>query len=313
MKRSVVIVLGLTCLMGTVTLGQGTVSGSPGPAGPRQPVEDEFEGWQNHRLEHNLVLPQLAVGGNIRTSLLLHNLVSPHRQPWLASVDGVTLGKVLFFARDGQPLQVQINGITSTEFPFRLRPAEMILLQISRDGPVTSGWALIEVADSRNSSDDPGESDNSGSRQEVFRGKRILATAYFTITGDDGSVRSRVAVLPALYERRHFHHSIIPAQVKPEINTGVSVVNTGNSAVKVEFVLRAANGEFVKSRTISLAGGHQIARFIREFFPDGGFDVEFLGVLEIHSENEGIVTLGLLLTNGILTSLPSHHFGRWVD
>jgi hypothetical protein len=36
----------------------------------------------------------------------------------------------------------------------------------------------------------------------------------------------------------------------------------------------------------------------------------FLGYLKVDSSDEGIVTMGLLVGQGILTSLPTSHYGQ---
>jgi len=58
---------------------------------------------------------------------------------------------------------------------------------------------------------------------------------------------------------------------------------------------------------------NQTARFVNELFEDQDFSGGFRGTLEIRSDAEGIVSMGLLMTEGLLTSLPAHHFGRWTN
>lgn len=273
--------------------------------------------------ENNLVFAQMAVGEGIETNLSLLNVVDPQR----VGPNGTPLssGTVHFFAQDGSALPVRINGGEPTaEFAFSLEPFEMVWLLLTAEGPTTPGWMLIEV-DQRNSDDDgeddsssamrgpgPRNGDDGGSsdgNDDFESGERLLATAYFTTQDDQGAMISRVGVIPSKFLDDDYFTTVLAAQFSPGINTGAAIVNTGSSANTVQLRLRDVQGTLVASAPLTLEAGNQTARFIDELFP-GSVPEGFQGFLEIDADSSGIVTLGLLQTDLILTSLPTRHYGR---
>ena len=71
-----------------------------------------------------------------------------------------------------------------------------------------------------------------------------------------------------------------------------------------------ASRTYLPVNPFSLAAGNQTALFIDQLFP-GSVPDGFQGSLEVTTSEEGVVVMGLLMTQGILTSLPTHHFGGW--
>jgi hypothetical protein len=272
-----------------------------------------YYGWQGHDLEHNLVLPQVAVGGNTVTTIALFNMGNRQQMTWLDSEELVTTGTLYFFRQTGAALDVKNEGQTRSEIRFSLEASEILFLEITAEGPVTPGWMLIKV-----DSDDDGDDSSFGNwgrmdDHAIGRGERVMATAYYTIRNPNGKVDSQTAVMPAVFERGRFFNSVVTAQVSKSVNTGVALVNTSDTAASVRLVLRNSNGsEFVR-RTIELKAGNQTARFVDELFSDIDFSAGFRGMLEIQTDDEGIVSMGLLMSDGVLTSLPTHHYGTWIN
>ena len=270
--------------------------------------EDNGNGWGDHEINRNLVLPQFAVGDNITTTVILANLGNHRRLSWLAPGDCVTGGRVLFFSDSGNPLEVTVSETTSSEHSFLLGASEVQFLEVTREGDLATGWILIEV-DERSSSSGTGPSDwgyMDGKRLD--RGDRVMASAYYTITGEGGEVTSQVAVRPSKYEQEEFLTTIIPVQVSNGVNTGIALVNTGADDAKVTLRLRDATGAQAEEAVVDIPAGGQLAQFVTELF---GSSEAFRGVLEAETESEGIVAMGLLQTGQVLTSLPVHHYGRW--
>ncbi len=312
--------------------GQGNGSGGPGgqdpggqepagdqpgdSAGGQQPGTDHpgrFAGWQGLELERNLVLPQVAVGGDITTTLVLGNLGSRLRLGWLVSDQLVTTGTLLFFSNTGAPMDVTIGDATGSEHRFSLDPSGVEFFEITAAGGVQTGWVLIQVDDPTSADSDSASTNGWGymDDQPVDRGKRLLATAYYTISDAAGAVESQVAVLPAVLERARFFNSFLPVQYSAGIDTGVAIVNTGATEAEVKLILRDAGGESVAEETVAIPAGSQMARYIEQLFDSSGLPQDFKGILEVTTDSDGIVTLGLLQTGRVLTSLPLYHFGRW--
>jgi hypothetical protein len=294
-----IIAFSLLTPAGAVGMGDGGHGSGPG-SGP-----GNFEGYNGHELEHNMVLPQIAVGKDISTTLVISSHGSSEMMSWLEDGDLKVSGMVHFFNQDGSPLEVRINSDLqlSSEYSFHLEPTTTSFLKITSEGPNTPGWALITVDDSET---DWGTRDG----HWASRGERLMATAFYTVFGQ-GKVLSEVGVVPSMYEKEHFFNSALIARFGDAINTGVAVVNTNSDKAALTAYLRDSDGEVVaKNATLSLEPGNQMALFINQLFsqpiPDG-----FQGTLEVVSEGEGVVVMGLLMVEDILTSVPTHHFGQW--
>lgn len=288
--------------------GMGEGHGS-GPGDPGSGHGEEMHGFGEHHMEHNLILPQIVVGANSTTTLMILNLGDSDQMPWVDNADLETSGTVHFFRQDGSPLMVEINGAgPSSEHSFVLAAGHSQALKLTGQGGLSQGWALIEIEDN----DSEGATWGNMDGHEVMRGERVVATAFYTLRDSQSRVIYQVGVMPAMYEREHFFSSILAAQFGPDVNTGVGIVNSSSEDVMVTLTLKDADGELVATKELPLKAGHQTARFITDFF-EGEVPQGFQGVLEVTTGDEGVLTLGLLMTENILTSIPVHHHGSWSD
>ncbi|MFQ5740302.1 MAG: hypothetical protein ACE5JX_14945 [Acidobacteriota bacterium] len=279
--------------------------GTGGP-GDHEDGPGSYMGHMGHELEHNRILPQIGVGKDISTTIVLSSQANLQMMTWLEEEDARITGKVFFFHQDGTPMPVRVNGQeASSEFAFQVNPSEMVFLEITSDGPNTPGWSLIAV-DDQEMGQDWGMRDG----HAVFRGERLIATAFYTVTGAEGELISRVGVIPAMYERDHFFNSALVALFGENVNTGVAIVNTNSETVPLQTRLIDSAGQEVAVSPFSLPAGNQTALFIDQLFP-GSVPESFQGSLEVTTSEEGVVVMGLLMTHDILTSMPAHHFGNW--
>lgn len=279
-----------------------------GPGGPdaHEGGPGSFVGHMGHELEHNLVLPQIATGRDVSTTLALASQANPERMHWLDEEDLQISGTIFFFHQDGSPMPVRVNGeAAAVQFLFQLEPVQMLILEITGEGPSTPGWALVVV-------DDVEEEAEWGMRDghSVYRGERLMATAFYTLTGEQGELISRVGVIPSAYQRDHFFNSVLIAQFGPSVNTGLAVVNTSSDSVSIQAQLMDITGQVVAETQMLLENGNQTALFIDELFPES-VPGSFVGYLQVTTEDEGVLVMGLLMSQGILTSVPTHHFGGW--
>lgn len=285
-----------------VCLGFGTslFAQMPGMGGG----SDTFIGYQGHNMDHDLVLPQVAVGEHYTTSLLLLNLGNAQLMPWVPQQNLSTTGKIYFYRQDGTRMSVSINGgAPASQFSFSLDPSGSVSCELSSTGPDTAGWALIDI-------DEPASGSGWGMMdgQMVTRGMRIMADVFYTYS-EGGQPASRVGVIPSMYEMGKFATSIISAQSKDDLYTGVAIVNTGATAATVTLRLKDSAGNLLGSKPMTLEPGGQTAKFIHELFPTV-LPADFQGFLEVSSNDEGVVIMGLLASHDILTSVPMMHYGR---
>ena len=87
------VVLSIFC---TSLLAFSVFAHGPGDGGNRDGSGDEMHGFGDHHLEHNLILPQVVVGGNSTTTFMLFNLGNREQMPWVDNADLETRGDVLF-------------------------------------------------------------------------------------------------------------------------------------------------------------------------------------------------------------------------
>lgn len=295
-------------LIGGVALAQ--MGGGMGPGGNHGPAPDHFPGWQGHELEHNIILPQVAVGDQVTMTLVFTNMGTPRRMGWFEDEEDYTVtGTLRFFADNGDPLPVEIEGITDSQFPLNLEASAISYMEVSAPSGsgLQKGWLLVEVNDGDQS--DWGFMDG----HAVARGERLMVSAYYSILNQDGELASQVAVRPATFRRGLFGNSIVTAQFKETaagvVRTGFAIVNSGDEEASVDLRLVDGDGQEVAVNSLTLAAGAQEARFIDELF--SSIPADFQGALELSTDADGVVSLGLLQTGLVTTSLPVHHYGIW--
>ncbi|MBS1212510.1 MAG: hypothetical protein H6R26_1127 [Proteobacteria bacterium] len=289
------------CLALTIfCLGATSFAQMPGMGGG----SGTFSGYQGHNVNDDLILPQVVVGQNYTTSLLLLNMGNSQLMNWVPAQNLITSGKVYFYRQDGTGLPVSVNGSApASEFSFSLDPSKSAYYELSSTGSDTPGWALIDV-------DEPASGSGWGMMdgRTMTRGMRIMATVFYTYSGA-GQPTSRVGVVPSMYEMGKFATSIISVQSNDDLYTGVAVVNTSAVAVTVTLRLKDSNGNVLATSPLSLNPGNQTAKFVHELF-SSVLPADFKGFLEVSSSDEGIVTMGLLVSQGIMTSVPMAHYGQ---
>ncbi len=303
-RRSVFAFLLSMILLSGISYSQMPGGGMGGGSGSMGGGSGSFIGFENHNMNHDIVLPQVAVGQDYVTSILLLNIANSQMMNWVSPQNLVTTGKIYFYHQDGSRLLVTVNGgAPVSEFAFSLDPSKSGSYSISSAGPDTSGWALIDI-------DEPSSGSGWGMMdgQSMTRGMRLMASVFYTYSGG-GQPDSRVGVIPSVYEMGKFGTSVISAQSKEDLYTGVALVNTSAKIVTVTLQLKDTNGNALGTAPLTLNPGNQVAKFISQLFPSQ-IPADFQGFLEVTSSDEGIVTMGLLVSNGIMTSVPMMHYGR---
>jgi hypothetical protein len=263
-------------------------------------------GYQGHELNENMVVPQLAVGDQYTTSILLFNMGNMAQMPWMTPQALQLAGTIFFYHQDGTPLQVRVNNSSAaSSYAFTLPASGSISLEMSSSGNVTAGWALITV------NDDGTNSWGMMNGQQMMRANRLMATAYYTFK-ENGQVVSRAGVIPSLYEMQRYFTSLTPVQVQDGIDTGLAIVNTSAQSVTIQLTLKDTNGQTVATRQIPLAAGNQLARFLDDPQLFGSaITGTFQGFVQMDTSSEGVVALGLLMTGGVMTSIPTQHHGSF--
>jgi hypothetical protein len=200
-------------------------------------------------------------------------------------------------------LQVSINGAMAARFTLHACASNSVSLEMAASGGDYPAWALIKV------NDDGTNSWGMMNGWQMMRANRIMATVDYNYK-QGGKLISRAGIIPSIYEMQRYLTSLVPVQVRDEIDTGVAIVNTSAQTASVQLTLRNAGGETIATRQLMLPAGNQIARFIdeAEFF-GGMFTGPFHGFVQIDTSSEGVVAMGMLMTGEIMTSIPTQHYG----
>jgi len=268
---------------------------------------DDDHGYMGHKMDHSIVLAQLAAGEHYTTRIFLMNMGNSRRMPWSEEEDLETRGTLYMFHQDGSPFPVKVNdGATSAQHSFTLGAGKGLSLALTSEGVDTPGWALIEIDEDASSESSWGNMDD----HQVRGGERIYVSAFYSLRGGMGKLQSQVGVMPAMFQREHFFTSIVAATFDDSSSTGVALVNTSSDSITVNLRLEDVDGKTVATDSLTLEAGNQKAVFIHEQFPDK-VPVGYQGTLEVTSEGDGVIIQGLLMSEGVLTSIPVHHFGSW--
>jgi hypothetical protein len=143
--------------------------------------------------------------------------------------------------------------------------------------------------------------------QAMTGGMRLLASVYYAYKNGSQTI-SRVGVTASVYEMGRFFNSEMPVQSQGSLITGVPIVNTGAQTATIEVQLKDGTGKLFASKQILLPAGNQLATFAYQMFDQ--MPADFTGSLQIQTSDEGVVAMGLLMSGGIMTSIPMLHYGQ---
>ncbi len=260
-------------------------------------------GFGGQPMDHNLVIPQVAVGPDYVTTLILNNLGDSQMMSWVPVQDLGTTGTVYFYKQDGSPWLMSINGGSPvSQMSFSLAPSATGKYDLTGVGTDTSGWAFVTI-------DSPagGVSWGMMDGQTMTGGMRVMASVYYTYQNGSQTI-SRVGVMASMYQTGLFANSMMPVQAQGALSTGVAIVNMGSQTATIQVQLKDAAGHMFGSQQIQIPAGNQIAQFVYQMFP--GLPSDLQGYMQIQTSDEGVVMMGILMSGGIMTSIPMMHFGH---
>ena len=214
-----------------------------------------------------VVFPHLAVGGGYRTQVILIN----------RSAAAVT-GRIQLAGSDGSPLQVDWDGVTSSERNYQIAADGVYRAELTGEAAVQVGYAVV--------TSETGSTPAGSVIFQLWNGTTLITEAGVGATLETTTARISLDNVGR--------------------QTGVAIANRGPTAAEVQFILqdRFAAQQQQVTRTIP-AGGH-VAQLAQELFP--AVESGFIGLVEIQSSVAvAAVTLQLTInTLGevVLTTLP---------
>ncbi|MDA2935577.1 hypothetical protein MYX82_14765, partial [Acidobacteria bacterium AH-259-D05] len=224
-----------------------------------------------------IIFPHIGAGEGLSTQLVLIN-----------SSGASASGQIQLFADSGSPLELELDGITGSAFPYQIEANGTFRGQLSSSGTVTVGYAVVTL--------DEGIQTPAGS-----------AIFQFTANGSVLSEAGVAAILPTTVARIFVDNA--------GTQTGVAIASPGNPQTIVTFALLTRNaGVSIEQTTRTLPAQGHLAVFADELFdlPPG-----FTGLMEITS-SVPLVPITLKLTvnqrnHPILTTLPISDLTRLVE
>ena len=223
------------------------------------------------------MLPQIGAGAGLSTQVVLINQ------------SGLTIGgEILLFASDGTPLQLELDGLPASVFPYQIEPNGAFRGELTLPAGLGVGYAVVTLTQ--------GAVLPAASAIFQFRnGDRVISEAGVAATplttaarifADNAATRTGVAI------------------AVPDQSGLATATATGPSTLVFRLLDRRGIVIETQTRTVPRAG--HISIFVDELFPD--LPQGFTGQMEISSDVPfAPVTLKLTTNtrgNSILTTLP---------
>lgn len=160
-------------------------------------------------------------------------------------------GHLLLYDEDGQPMTLTIDGSPVNSLHFAIAPGGSVKFETGGIGPLKSGYGV--VYSSRSDSE--------------MAGNLIL---------NIGSGEVSVPGSPLGKEHHVYVESTDLAQ------SGVALANLDDRPLKVQLTLRSATGTILRDRSLEIAAGSRVARFLGEIF--SGALAGFQGTLHARAD-----------------------------
>ena len=165
-------------------------------------------------------------------------------------------GTISFLNDAGDPLELEIDGVMNSVFPFALAGGTVRKMTTAGSGELKSGWARIR-------SDQP-----------------IVVTSNFGAIRADGTVITDVGVA----ESEPGTEFTIFADTIGGNDTGVAISNPDDEqAIGIQMTLNDAAGVMVDQTVVNLGPQGHLARFLSQLFPDVENIAEFEGTVVLTS------------------------------
>lgn len=244
---------------------------------------------QNHEgmeMDHNMVLPHIVLGGGYETDLVFMN-PGTGRQ---------VSGTLYFYAQDGTPLSVPYNGGTQSAIDFTM--PESGYLSLSLGDPQDNkqvAWAVFI-----NDDDQPDPDDH-----DMTMGDHLFASIFYKRFDTNADrMATQVGVMGMRFMSGMGMGYAMMVRNDEHNITGFAIVNTSNVDMTATLTLKNPDGTTFASQDLTLQPGHQVVDILSNFFTGVANISTFEGTMEIRTDAEGMVPLGLVNTDGIQTAIP---------
>jgi hypothetical protein len=210
-----------------------------------------------------VVVPHFADGGGWRSQIVL---VNPGDVPLSGNIQFFGQGQ----AGSAAPvLTLSVNGVSNSTFPYTIAPRSFIRMITAGAGNVQVGSVHVTPAQNNNA-------------------PSISTTFSFVTNGITVSESTVATIAPGLTFRTYIQSSG-PTTASGSVQTGLAIANPSSGPVDASLELLSVDGASTGlSTTVTVPSGGQIARFVRELFPQ--LSSSFEGVLRLRSTTPLVMT-----------------------
>ena len=240
-------------------------------------------------MENNLVIPHIHIGGNYQTIITIFN----------PGISENATGTLYFYNQDGSRLQLDVNGEFSDNFVINVAAGGMVEVTLGNpENEKVIGWATYIVDDLSQINDMNDEGSHEMMNTHIFIGVK------YKRFDSNGTLVTQVGTLGMRFMGGMMKGFAAPIENNENNITGLAIVNTSDSDITATLLLRNTEGQIVFQENLVLSAGQQTVDTLSNFMSSFEDINNFKGVLEIRSEEDGIVPLVLINSNGIQTAIP---------
>jgi len=244
------------------------------------------ENQDGMEMDHNMVLPHIVLGGGYETDLVFMNPGSGRD----------VSGTLYFYGQDGSPLNVMYNQISQVSINFAVPQSGTFSLKLGNpDDTQQIAWAVFINSDDQSDTND----------FNMYMGDHLFASIFYKrFDTNTQQMATQVGVMGMRFmSGQGMGYGMMVRNDEHNI-TGFAIVNTSDVELTSTLTLKNPDGTTYAERDLTLQPGHQVVDILSNFFTGIADISTFSGTMEIRTDQEGMVPLGLVNTDGIQTAIP---------
>lgn len=270
----------LTAVMGFAQMGSGTGT---------------YHNHEGLEMDNNLVIPHMHLGGGYQTKISMMNPGSSSE----------ILGTLHFYQQDGTKLTVNIEGNLVETYDVTIPNGGMRVITLGDPNiETTIGWAVF-ITDNQymGSATQIGNGTRNGSGHEMMS-EHVFVGITYAKYGSSGNLSTQVGSMSQRFMGGMMRGFAVQVTNDEHNITGLAIVNTSDVDVTAELILKDYDGQIVFTEDIVFTAGQQRVDILSNFL-SGYENIEnFVGILEIRAQDDGLAPLALVNTDGIQTAIP---------
>jgi len=204
-----------------------------------------------------------------------------------------------FYNQDGSSLSVsyQEEFVASIDLTIPQGGYESIILGQPSD-PQTRAWAVFINDEDFSDHNHP----MGGMGNNMYMGDHLFGGIIYSRYQE--SLVTQVGTMATQFMDGMHLGFALPVTNDQNNTTGLVLLNTSDITLLIGLTLKNKNGTMVFETDIQLSPGQQVVDIVAAYFPEFNGISNFQGTLELRADQDGLVPLALVNTNGIQTAIP---------